>query len=56
MHGAELAHAKSFFTEHSDSAKQTDAGLDGSEPCKPFTIKITNILQINVNGEEYKVL
>jgi hypothetical protein len=54
--GSELANAKLFFTEHSESNRQSEAGLEESEQSKPFTINIENILQINVNGEMYKVL
>lgn len=54
--GSELMNAKTFFQESSTSARQTDAGLEDENQCKPFTLQINNILQITVNGETYKVL
>lgn len=54
--GETLNNAKSFFQEHSESNRQAEAGLTFEEQSKPFNVKIENILQINVNGENYKVL
>lgn len=54
--GQQLEIAKTFFAEHSESSRQAEAGLSEDEQCKPFTVNIQNILQINVNGETYKVL
>lgn len=56
LQGGELQQAKTFFQDHTESNRQSEAGLDVSEQSKPFTIQINNILQINVNGETYKVL
>lgn len=54
--GERLEEAKFFFQEHSESARQAEAGLESEDQCKPFSINIENILQVNVNGQEYKVL
>jgi len=56
MSTEQLTIAKEFFQEHGESKRQSDAGLEVEEQSKPFTIGVDNILQINVNGENYLVL
>lgn len=56
MTNEQLTIAKTFFKERSESKRQSDAGLEADEQSKPFNVKVNNILQINVNGENYIVL
>jgi hypothetical protein len=56
LEGADLEQAKTFFQEHSESAKQTEAGLDQKEQCKPFNVKIENIRKITLNGTQYELV
>lgn len=54
--GKQLENAKTFFQGHSESSKQSEAGLDESEQVKPLAIKVDNIRKITINKETYEVI
>lgn len=54
--GKDLELAKSFFTEKSESKRQSEAGLEDEEQSKPFTVKLSNIRQVKINNEVYNVI
>lgn len=56
LKGDELKNAKTFFQGHAESSKQSEAGLDENEQCKPLAIKVENIRKININNETYEVI
>lgn len=56
LEGARLDSAKEFFQGHSESVRQSEAGLDSSEQCKPFSIQIDNVKQITLKGNSYEVI
>jgi len=56
LEGKQLEDAKAFFQGHSESARQSEAGLDSSEQCKPFTIQIDNVKQVTLKGKSYEIV
>lgn len=52
---ADMKHITPFLPQRKESAKQENAGLEGTKQLHPQNIKVSNIKKLTIGGVEYKM-